>query len=196
MHSHQNIVQKTQYWLEHIIIGLNFCPFAKHEFQHKTIRYTVDDNTGLEESLVTLAKELEYLDQHPYTQQGSIPLTFAGTQTTLIIFTQAFSEFEDFLELIELANHLIDDFGYSGIYQLAHFHPQYCFDGVSADDASNYTNRSPFPILHILRESAVQQAIDNHPDTSQIPDTNIAYARKLGATKIQEIIDKGMKIND
>ncbi|VAW56968.1 hypothetical protein MNBD_GAMMA07-2576 [hydrothermal vent metagenome] len=194
MHSHQIIIQQTQYWLEHIIIGLNFCPFAKHEFQHQTIRYAVDNNTDLEATLMVLTKELEYLDHHPCTQQKSNDLNYTGTQTTLIIFTQAFSDFDAFLDLIELANHLIDDLGYSATYQLAHFHPQYCFDGVTADDASNYTNRSPYPILHLLREDGMQLAIERHPNTSQIPDANIALARKLGAVKIQKIIDKGMKI--
>jgi len=183
--THQDLINKTQYWLQHIIIDLNFCPFAQREFKNKTIRYAVDDSCHLESSLTFLANELAGLDQ--LTVQGKNTPTI---ETTLIIFRAAFNDFDDFLDFIDLADQLVDDLGYRGIYQLAHFHPDYCFDGVDTDDASNYTNRSPYPTLHLLRESSIQRAIETHPDTSKIPDTNIALARELGVIKIKNIMKK------
>lgn len=179
----EHIIQQTQCWLKSIIIGLNFCPFANHEFKNDTIRYTVCDiNSGnhndmLQSNLHALAAEFQHLDQH------------ASTETSLLIFSQSVIEFDDFLELIDFANQLLEDLGYLGIYQLAHFHPQYCFADAEPDDASNYTNRSPYPTLHIIREKSLQHAIDNHPDTAEIPDTNIKLANELGADKMQSLLN-------
>lgn len=172
------IINQTQCWLESIIIGLNFCPFAKKEFINDTIRYSLCETTDIEASLELFATELQYLDSHP------------DTETSLFIFADNTLDFDHFLDLIDYANQLLQDLGYQSVYQLAHFHPLYCFDGEQADDASNYTNRSPYPTLHIIREQSLQQAIKNHPDTSQIPDTNIQLARKLGAAHLQEMLDR------
>jgi len=175
--SHELIIQQTQCWLKNIIIGLNFCPFAEREFKKNSIRYWVSDDANLESALHALAAEFQYLDQH------------AATETSLLIFSASMIEFDDFLELIEYANELLDDLGYRGIYQLAHFHPQYCFAGCEPADASNYTNRSPYPILHIIREKSLQHAIENHPNPDAIPDTNIKLAKQLGADKLQGMLN-------
>ncbi len=181
MEQKKDIIKHTKYWLEHIIIDLNFCPFAKKEFKQKTIRYIVNIDTELESCLVNLAAELKYLNENSITQ------------TTLLIFSQYASDFDDFLVLIEVANHLINDMGYEEDYQLAHFHPDYCFDGVSPDDASNYTNRAPYPTLHILRVDSVQMAIDTYPDTLKIPEKNITFARKFGVKNFRNILNEGCK---
>ncbi len=181
MEQQKDIILHTKYWLEHIIIGLNFCPFAKKEFDQQTIRYRVNIDTELENCLVNLAAELKYLDEHQ------------ATQTTLLIFSHYANDFDDFLTLIDIANQLIDDMGYEDVYQLAHFHPDYCFDGVRPDDASNYTNRAPYPILHILRVDSVQKAIDTYPDTLKIPENNIKFAQKFGVKNFRNILNKGCK---
>ena len=178
MNSHEQIIQQTQCWLKSTIIGLNFCPFANQEFTKKTIRYSVCEDIDLESSLHTLAEEFQHLDNH------------ADTETCLLIFSHSVENFDDFLELIDYANQLLDDLGYRSTYQLAHFHPQYCFDGVETEDASNYTNRSPYPTLHIIREESLQKAIENYPDTAEIPNTNIKLARKLDAEKLQSLLDE------
>ncbi|MCW8935500.1 MAG: DUF1415 domain-containing protein [Gammaproteobacteria bacterium] len=171
------IIEETRYWLTSTIIGLNFCPFAKREFTQDTIRYSVSSAIGLESNLHSLAEEFQFLDNH------------SDTETTLLMFSHAVTDFDDFLELIDYANQLLDDLGYDSVYQLAHFHPLYCFNGVEFDDASNYTNRSPFPTLHIIRERSMQRAIESHPDTTQIPETNIKLARELGAKHLQSLLD-------
>ena len=161
-----------------MIIDLNFCPFAKREFIKESISYDVSTASGLEANLHELARALEHLDNH------------AEVETTRLIFAEAFPDFDDFVEMIDYADQLIDELGYRSTYQLAHFHPDYCFEGADADDAANYTNRAPFPILHLLREESLQKAIDNHPDTTSIPDNNIKLARELGVTKMQALLSK------
>lgn len=167
------IIAQTRCWLESVIIALNFCPFARREHIRDSIRYRVSDQTDLALALQAVADECQQLDQQ------------AQTETTLLIFPAGFSEFDDFLQLIEMADQLLDQLGYRGIYQLAHFHPDYCFADAEADDAANYTNRSPWPTLHLLREASLQRAIGSHPDTAQIPDNNIRKARELGKPALQ-----------
>ena len=181
MNDIKSITQQTRNWLKDIIIKLNFCPFANREFLNNSIRYSVSDTSDLESALHALADEFNFLDNN------------SATETTLLIYSQGFAEFDNFLELIDYANQLLDDLGYESVYQLAHFHPDYCFDGVEADDASNYTNRSPYPTLHLLCEFSLQNAIESHTDTSSIPDTNILLARKLGSDKMQQLLDQCKK---
>ena len=181
MNSSQHIIKQTQCWLKTTIIGLNFCPFANQEFKQNTIRYTVFNGLDVESNLHALADEIHYLDEN------------AGTETSLLIFSNSVDNFDDFLELIDYSNDLIDDLGYRSTYQLAHFHPDYCFDGVEPDDASNYTNRSPWPTLHLIREDSLQRAIENYPDTAAIPDNNIKLAHELGADKLQSLLNNCKK---
>ncbi len=173
----EQIIQQTRCWLKSTIIGLNFCPFANREFQKNSIRYEVSAATDLQSRLHHLAKEFQYLDEH------------ADTETSLLIFSQSVNEFDDFLELIDYANQLLEELNYLAIYQLAHFHPHYCFADDEPDDPANYTNRSPFPTLHIIREKSLQQAIESHPDATSIPDNNIKLARKLGTDKLQSMLN-------
>ena len=170
------VIQHTQCWLESIIIELNFCPFAKREFINETIRYRVCNETDMESMLQTLASELQHLDN---TKE---------TETTLLIFQNNLDDFNDFLLLIDLSNQLLEELGYSAIYQLAHFHPDYCFDGVNEDDASNYTNRAPYPTLHLIREDSLEKAIAKHPNPDSIPDTNIKLAREMGVEKFKQLL--------
>lgn len=174
------IIAQTRCWLESVIIELNFCPFAKREFVKNSIRYTVSEQTDLAMALEVVTDECQQLDQHPQTE------------TTLLMFSRGFSEFDDFLELIEMADQLIDQLGYRATYQLAHFHPDYCFAGSTNEDAANYTNRSPWPTLHLLREASLQKAIDAYPDTSQIPENNIRRARELGKPALQARLQQCM----
>jgi len=177
----ETIIEQTRCWLSSIIIELNFCPFAKREFIKESISYDVSTAHGLEANLHELARALEYLDDHP------------EVETTLLIFAEDFAEFDDFVEMIDYADQLIDELGYRSTYQLAHFHPDYCFEGEDVDDAANYTNRSPFPTLHLIREASMQKAIASHPDTASIPETNIKLARDLGTTKMQALLSKCCK---
>ncbi|MDX1315701.1 MAG: DUF1415 domain-containing protein, partial [Eudoraea sp.] len=114
-------------------------------------------------------------------------------ETTLFILPQGFDDFENFLDLIDLTNQLIDELGYRSTYQVAHFHPDYCFEGEKENDPANFTNRAPYPTLHLLREASLQKAIESYPDTSAIPDNNIKLARKLGFDKMQALLNNCIK---
>lgn len=174
----QDIIEQTQCWINAVIIGLNFCPFAKREFVKQSINYQVSYETSLEENLNQLAAALAQLDSQP------------EIETTLLICADAFHSFDDFLQLIDYADQLIDELGYRSVYQIAHFHPDYCFQGEPENDPANYTNRSPYPTLHLLRESSLERAINNYPDTASIPENNITLARKLGSEHLKTLLEQ------
>ncbi|MBL4583258.1 MAG: DUF1415 domain-containing protein [Pseudomonadales bacterium] len=170
-------VSATQAWVQSVVVGLNFCPFAGKELANNRIRYELSDATDMQAALELLVVELEQLDQH------------SDIETTLIIFTQGFAQFHPFLDLLDVANQLISDQDYEGIYQLASFHPNYCFADATADDPSNFTNRSPYPMLHIIREHSLEQALERTTNPEQIPQRNIQLAREVGTPKLQQLLD-------
>lgn len=175
-HSNETIIQQTKQWLKNIVIGLNFCPFAKPVFEKEKIHYQVSSATSLENCLQELISEAERLDEQE------------ELETTLLIFAECMQDFDDFLDLLEIANDLMEAQGYQGVYQLASFHPDYCFLGSTADDPANYTNRSPYPMLHLIRELSLELALDSYPEPEAIPDTNIQVAQDLGLDKMQELL--------
>ncbi|WP_133471014.1 DUF1415 domain-containing protein [Paraglaciecola marina] len=162
------IITSVKKWINDVIIDLNFCPFAKKEVIRDTIRYCVSDAVYENKALDTVINELSTLDN------------LSEIQTTLIIFSSGFSDFDRYLDLVDGANEFIERGGYRGLYQIATFHPDYCFDGENSNDAANYTNRSPYPILHLLREASLEQVLKNYPNPENIPDNNITKARELG----------------
>ncbi len=171
----------TKYWLEETVIGFNFCPFAKKEFVRNSINYHVTDTHSKEDALYLLLDTCAELNDKP------------DIETSLIIFSEGFIQFDDYLELLELANSLIEREGYEGVYQIASFHPNYCFDGVAQDDVSNYTNRSPYPILHILREGSLEKALEKVANPEEIPERNIALAQEKGRNVFEAILEKAFK---
>ncbi|WOH38491.1 DUF1415 domain-containing protein [Thalassotalea fonticola] len=169
MYSDQQVINQCKQWVDEIIIGLNFCPFAKKEFVQNTIAYPVVRNVDLASALQSLLEECKHLDEHP------------ELETTLVIYPENFQYFYDYLELVNMAENLMVAEGYEGVYQIASFHPDYVFNGVAEDDESNFTNRSPFPILHIIREASMDRAVNAHPDPEGIPDRNIELCYKKGS---------------
>lgn len=167
--AHETIVQHIQSWLVDVIIGFNFCPFAQREFKAGRIRYRVLDSTKKKLAINALLEEFQFLDDHE------------ATETTLLIFADGFGEFYAYLDLLDQAQQALEEAGYEGIYQLASFHPDYLFEGEALDDASHYTNRSPYPMLHLLRESSIERAVPSDPNIDQIPERNKALARDRGA---------------
>lgn len=172
-----NPSQRTRLWLENVVIGLNFCPFAKRELRRNAIRFTECQNPRVEDVLEQLVAECEYLDNHP------------ETETTLLILADGFEDFLDYLDMIELAERLLAELGNEGVYQIASFHPDYCFADTDSGDAANFTNRSPYPMLHLLREASLDAAIDNHPDIDAIPTANVVKARELGLDYFRKLLE-------
>lgn len=180
------IEQATRQWVEEVIVGFNFCPFAKREVVRNSIRYQVlsysdRTNEGFFDALDKLLQEFKYLDQHD------------GVETTLVVFTGLLDEFDDFLDFLNFAEKLLVDEGYEGIYQLAHFHPEYCFDGEPVTDPANYTNRSPYPTLHIIREASMEKVLANITHPEEIPERNIRLAREMGSEKLAAILKGCLK---
>lgn len=170
------IINETKIWLETVVIKFNFCPFAKHELISNRIRFKACRSDNMEPVLETIIQECDYLDSND------------DTETTLLILPDAFENFDDYLILLGLANTLLKDQHYEGTYQLASFHPDYCFEGSNINDPANYTNRSPYPMLHILRETSLEAALKHYKQPELIPENNINVARKAGIRELQSIL--------
>ena len=170
--STNEVIVQTQAWLERAVIGLNLCPFAKAEHVHGRIRYVVSD-AGKRKAL------REVLKRELLTLNDADP---AQVETTLLIHPRVLHNFYDYNDFLDEADALIDELGLSGVLQIASFHPDYQFAGTQADAIENYSNRSPYPMLHILREASVERAVESFPDAAQIFERNIATLRQLGHT--------------
>ncbi len=167
---HAAIIAATASWLEKAVIGLNLCPFAKAVHVKKQIRYVVSDATTPEALLSTLMDELQRLsDTSP-----------EAVDTTLLIHPQVLADFEDYNEFLDVADAALEDMDLVGELQVASFHPQYQFADTHANDIENYTNRSPYPTLHLLREESVERAVEAFPEAGEIFEKNIETLRKLG----------------
>lgn len=177
------IIAQTKKWINSVIIQHNYCPFAKREVEKETVRYQVVHETEFNSLLKKVIDECIWLDQN------------AETKTTLIILPSNLNDFKLFLDTLLLAEDLLVSEGYEGIYQIASFHPNYCFQGAEVDDAANFTNRSPYPMFHLLREASVEKAIKNHPDADAIPERNIEYAREQGLAKMEELLKQSMDVD-
>jgi len=171
------ITEHTRRWIETVILACDFCPFAGREFARNSIHYRVIRGGEIEHCLESLIEECVLLDAE------------TDIETSLLLFPDAFADFEDFLDLVGIAEALLIDQGYEGVYQLASFHPDYCFADQDVNDSANYTNRSPYPTLHLLREASLERVLEDHPDPESIPQRNIDYARRLGLEKMRALLE-------
>ncbi|HCH70065.1 MAG TPA: DUF1415 domain-containing protein [Colwellia sp.] len=174
----QNEVLATKAWLDEIIIGLNFCPFAKKEFVNNTIHYHLSKTEQVKTALHEFVEQCRYLQNHE------------ELETTLIIYGDGFRSFERYLDLVDFANDLLVDSGFEGIFQLASMHPEYCFDGEEYDDASNFTNRSPYPIIHLIRETSMSRVLSVYKEPEKIPKNNMKLAHNKGAGFFQKVLTR------
>jgi len=166
----EEIIARTQIWLERAVIGLNLCPFAKSVFVRKQLRYALTAASCADELLAELEQELNRLAE-------TAP---ADLDTTLLIHPLAMTDFLDFHFFLAEADALIRNLGFAGVFQIAGLHPHYEFAGSEADDIANFTNRSPYPTLHLLRESSIDRAIAAFPDAESIFGRNIETMERLG----------------
>jgi len=182
INSTQLVVEPIKRWIQNIIIEHNICPFAKRVFDQDSIHYDVIDSANLEEQLQALIANCVLLDKDP------------EIETSLIIYPNGLDDFDIYLDFLAIANALLEKQGYEGTYQLASFHPDYCFEGVDEDDACNYTNRAPYPTLHLIREASLETALKNYPDPEKIPQRNIEYTRQLGQKKMKKMLGACLRI--
>jgi hypothetical protein len=152
------------------VIGLNLCPFAKAVHVKNQIRYAISEATGMEGVLTDLEAELRTLaDADP-----------AAIDTTLLIIPHALGDFLEYNDCLFFADRMLKQLRLEGTLQIASFHPQYQFEGHEPDDIENYTNRAPYPILHLLREASIDRAVDAFPDAADIYERNMDTLRRLG----------------
>ena len=166
----EEIVAATREWLEKAVIGLDLCPFARAVYIRDQIRYAVSEAETPEDLLEHLLSELR-------TLAAASP---EEIDTTLIIHPWVLEDFLDYNDFLDDAEAAVDALGLEGEIQVASFHPQYQFEGTGPDDIENYTSRSPYPMLHLLREASVERAVDAVPDPAEIYEANIETMRRLG----------------
>lgn len=163
-------IAATRRWLERAVIGLNLCPFAKAVHAKRQVRYVLSDATSPVALLEQLEEELRLL-------QSSDP---EQVDTTLLVHPRVLGDFYDYNDFLGSAEALVADLGLEGELQVASFHPDYRFAGTADDDIGNYTNRSPHPTLHLLREASIDRAVAAYPDPDVIVERNIATLEALG----------------
>ena len=164
------IIAETRDWIEKAVIGLNLCPFAKAVYVNDRIRYCVSEAESKDALLADLSRELRAL-------QAADPQT---CETVLLIHPGVLSDFLDYNDFLDAADAPVEALGLTGEIQIASFHPHYQFAGSGPDDVENCTNRSPYPMLHLLRESSVERVAQANPDVDAIPARNAETLRRLG----------------
>ncbi len=172
----EEAIAHTQRWIKSVVIDCNFCPFAARVYTNQTIHYTVSELQAAKDVLPLIQALFELLEEDP------------KTETAFLILPESFRDFDDYLSLVKKADRLLVKAGYEGIYQVASFHPDYCFQDADEDDPANYTNRSPYPMLHFLREESVEKALKFFPHPETIPEKNVDFARSKGLPYMQMLL--------
>lgn len=178
--SASEVIAHTKRWISGVVIDCNFCPFAAREMRLDTIHYEVDTGTDRQRFPQAFLEECRRLDRHP------------ENETTLLIFPNGLESFDDYLDLLAEAESLLVKHNYEGIYQVASFHPLYCFADCEPDDAANYTNRSIYPMLHLLREDTVEKALLRHPNPA---GDNIRFSRAQGSARMRALRDACLQVD-
>jgi hypothetical protein len=172
----EQVVDTTRRWLEDVVIDLNLCPFAKRELVRERVRFSVTGATSEDDLIAALHGELQFLLDHP------------EVETTLLIHPGVLQDFGPYNVFLAVADELLAYLELDGVVQIASFHPAYQFEGTEPDAAENYTNRSPWPMLHLLREASLDTAIERYPDVDGIPERNIDLTNRLGAGHMRALL--------
>lgn len=172
----EKVINSVRHWVKSVVVGLNLCPFAKGPLVTDRIRFHVSDAVTGEQLLSDLEAELNYLQ------------SVSSVETTLLIHPKVLQDFYDYNQFLNSADSVLSLMELEGVYQIASFHPDYQFGGTEPDDVENYTNRSPYPILHLIREESLERAIANYPEPDRIPVRNISLLEKMGRDKMQTLL--------
>ena len=164
------VIEDTQKWLLDAVVGLNLCPFAKSVVVKDMVRYRVCSSADPADLLTMLRKELQHLAEADPDK----------LDTTLLIAPNALPDFLDFNDFLADCDEVLMDLELDGVLQVADFHPRYQFGGTAEGDIENFTNRTPYPTLHLLREASIDKAVEAYPDASLIFERNIEVLNKLG----------------
>ncbi len=167
----ESVIAATREWLEKAVIGLNLCPFAKAVYVKNQVRIVVSQAKHLDGLLEDLDRELDFL-------AAADP---EDVDTTLLIHPTLLPDFLDFNDFLQLVEAAVEEHELEGVIQVASFHPEFQFEGTEPDDMGNYTNRAPFPILHLLREASIERAATAFPEAETIYERNIETLERLGS---------------
>lgn len=173
---HNLIIESVAHWVDSVVVDLNLCPFARRELINNRVRFAVTDAKNEEQLLVALEAELKLLDGD------------RSIETSLLIHPNLLENFDDYNQFLNLVDILLIEMQFEGVFQIVSFHPRYQFADTDPRDAENFTNRSPYPLLHILREDSLEHAIAGHPDVDQIPVRNIELLNRLGTAKLESLL--------
>jgi hypothetical protein len=174
------IATHTRRWIEQFVVGLNLCPFAAPVLRDQQLHIALCDSIEVTEMTAAVQAEFGRL-------QSSDEVELA---TSVLVFSRALADFDDYLDFLALAEQLLLQSGLEGIVQIASFHPRYQFAGTSRNDVANFTNRSPYPMLHFLREQMVSRVLERYPSPEQIPERNIEKLHALGSVAVQQLLDR------
>ncbi len=180
----ETIIARTRCWIEKAVIGINLCPFARKPQEAGRVRYVVSEAREPQALLAQVQEEFERLREWPASE----------VETTVLIHPWVLNDFYDYNDFLGEVDRLIERGGYGGEFQVASLHPDYQFAGTEVDDAENYTNRSPYPILHLLREASLAEAVASYARPDKIPERNISTMEKLGAEHRRALLAECMEI--
>ena len=173
----EQVIGRTKKWILDVVVGCNLCPFAAHVVKQQKIFYKVETSNDQTACLSSFVQEMERLDNDE------------TIETSFLIFPNSFEKFHDYLVLLSHAEKLLKRKGYEGVYQVARFHPLYLFAGSNENDAANYTNRSVYPMLHLLREESIHKALKHYDSPENIPERNINFTRTKGLVYMKMLRD-------
>ncbi len=174
----QTAIEKTETWLRDWVIHLNLCPFARHPYEQGKVDIVSSNATDSDAVFAFVLNELDRLQQTPVKV----------LETTLVVIENHLQVFDDYLDFLSILDQVIKETGLEGIIQVASFHPEYCFEGEDLGDPANFTNRSPYPMFHLIREQSLEKAVANYPDPEKIPERNIALLREMGTGEILKLL--------
>lgn len=169
----RRIVQSTQQWIELFVVQLNLCPFARRELERQAVRYRVSAACSSVDLLAVLEQEFEQLVRHE------------DIETTFLIHPLVLLDFHEYNQFLDVCDDLLVESNLAGVFQVASFHPRYQFANTQPEDPENYSNRSPFPMLHLLREDSVEDAVQKHADVDQIPQRNLVTLDNVGHERLE-----------
>ena len=174
----QSAIAKTEAWLQDWVIKLNLCPFARFPYEQGIVDIVAVEDSDEDEVFSFVLNELDRLQQNPAQQ----------IETILVVVENHLKGFDEYLDFLQLLEQVIKETGLEGNIQIASFHPDYCFEGEDIQDPANYTNRSPYPMFHLIREASLEKAVANYPEPEKIPERNIALLREMGIEKILKLL--------
>ena len=167
---HEKFINSTKHWINEVVIRHDLCPFARKVQVQERIDYRVDSSEDISTLMTNFLEYVEVMNRIPTEE----------VDTAFFIVPNGLDDFEEYLDFVAMAEDFIVQLGYEGIFQIATFHPKYQFAGTAFDDVENYTNRSPCPMLHVLREDSLSKALESYENPEEIPIRNVETMKRLG----------------